>query len=92
MHALSQTTPQMISVDVVHKRPGEGTILNNLPLRVQIVGGRRDRISSITTVRALAQSLGLVAEEIDGGHLVPFEQPLKWRAAVISFLNGNTQS
>lgn len=54
---------------------------------VQIIGATEDRIAGIDTVRMLADQIpGSIFEEMETGHLAPFEDPMRWRNLVIKYL------
>ena len=55
--------------------------------RVQIIGATEDRIAGVHMVRMLAEQIPDSAfEEMDTGHLAPFEDPVQWRSLVLKYL------
>ncbi len=55
-----------------------------------IIGGENDRISTPKQVKALAQTHPTMIESTiyeDGGHLLPVEQPLRWKNDVLTFFS-----
>ena len=54
---------------------------------LQVIGGSEDRISGMIEVKKLADIVpNSECVELHTGHLVPFEEPVKWRNAVLHFL------
>ena len=53
----------------------------------QIIGATEDRIAGVHMVRLLAEQIpGSEFEEMDTGHLAPFEDPVLWRKLVLRYL------
>lgn len=54
---------------------------------VQIIGATEDRIAGVQMVRMLADQIpDSIFEEVDTGHLAPFEDPVRWRKLVLQYL------
>jgi len=58
-------------------------------LKVQIISSDQDRIAGTSNVLDLHNALGDIStyDCLEGGHLVPFENPSVWRRKLLQFLD-----